>query len=284
MSLFDMKTYRKNIGKDVLIRAVCALCCIFLFQCSPKPPKPIDVLVNPVDPHSPTFIKPVTTIVSAPDSTTVLTVSDVTVLVQGNSGVTAFSYQLDNNDWSPWTVSSTISITDIDEGPHRCAIRSLHRDNITVEEHPPVIHFAINAVTGPAVMFASRKKEVRLGSTFNYYVVAEEVADVYGSKLVFTYDATAVRIDAVQPGRIANIDVQMLDVRYGNTVRAEMFFTGGTPIRGISGSDSIVVLSCTALKTGETVFTFVADSVQLRDPNNNVVTINQLVNGKVVVR
>ncbi|MFA6470103.1 MAG: cohesin domain-containing protein [Bacteroidota bacterium] len=279
-----MKKIRGDIVSDVIIRAGFVLCCVFLFQCSPNPPKPIDVLVNPVDPLSPTFVKPVTTIVSAPDSTIVLTVSEVTILVQGNSSVSAFSYRLDDHEWSPWTVSSSITITDIDEGPHRCAIRSLHRDNITIEEHPPVIRFAVNAVTGPALMFASRRKEVVLGSTFNYYVVAEEVIDIYGSKLVFTYDSDAVRIDAIQPGSIPNINVQLLEQRYGNTVRAEMFFTGGTPMRGISGSDSIIVISCTALRAGETAFTFVSDSMQLRDPNNNVVIINQFVNGKVVVR
>ena len=267
-----------------MIIVIVVLCGLISFQCTSSPQKPIDVLVNPIDPKSPVFIKPKTIIRNAPRTGDVLTVPQTTITVEGNIDVVAFSYKLDANEWSPWNAATAIVLTDLDEGKHHWVIRSLHRDSITIEENPPSIDFSVNAVTGPALMFSSRKKAVLIGTNFNYYIVAEEVQKLYGAKVVFSYDNSAVKINAITSGTIANTSIQLLELQYANKARVEMFFTGNTPINGITGSDTIVVINCSPLKIGESAFTFVADSVQFRNSSNVSIAIKQIVNGKVVVK
>jgi len=279
-----MITALNNDAAGRVFRIAVLCLSLLLLQCSEAPPNPTEVLVSPLDPQSPSFVKPRTTILISPGTTDTLTVPETTISVQGNEPVVSFSYKLDGNNWSAWSSSPSIALTDLDEGVHQFTVRALHKDNVTVEENPPGFRFTVNAVAGPALMFAARKKEVQFNSSFNYYILTDEVRNIYGAKSVFTYDNTAIRINSVSSGTIRNISVQLLEQRYGNTVRAEMFFTGSTSMSGITGSDTILVINCTALRTGETIFTFVADSVQLRDTSNTAVTVRQLVNGKVVVR
>ena len=110
-------------------------------QCIQSPSKPVDVLVNPVDPESPVFTLPKTTIINAPDPSVALTVPQATIIVKGNISAIEFSYKLDAYDWSPWDSSTTIVLTDLDEGTHHCTVRALHLDKTTIEANPPKCRF-----------------------------------------------------------------------------------------------------------------------------------------------
>lgn len=253
-------------------------------QCIQSPSKPVDVLVNPVDPESPVFTLPKTTIINAPDPSVALTVPQATIIVKGNISAIEFSYKLDAYDWSPWDSSTTIVLTDLDEGTHHCTVRALHLDKTTIEANPPSVDFTVHAVTGTALMFSSRKIVVSVGSSFNYYIVAYQVQNLYGANIVFSYDNTAIQINSISSVTIANANVQLLAMQYSNEAKMDVFFTNAGSVNGITGSDSIIVLNCTALKSATSILTFLTDSVQFRDANNTQITINQIVNGKVVAQ
>ena len=108
--------------------------------------------------------------------------------------------------------------------------------------------------------------------------------------MVFSYDPSIVVINSITAGNTLNsisADAKIFSMKYGNEVRIEMFFPGGSPITGISGSDTIVTLTCTALTTGLDNFNFVTDSVKYRTPDNSEIPINpidQIINGKVLVK
>lgn len=275
---------QQSIKRNAPLFILAIFCALLFFQCTSTPPNPVEVLDNPLDPSSKTFTKPKTTILSAPSTTTPITEAQATIIVQGNSSTSAFSYALDGKAWSSWNSSPSITLSDLDEGLHQCSIRSLHTDNITVEDDPPIVRFSVNAVAGPSIMFSSRRKEVQFGKEFTYNVVAEEVTSLYGTKLVFVYDQTVIRINSINPGTISNAGVQLLETRNGNRVRAEMFFTGSSTTTGITGTHSIIVINCTPLRTGESLFSFVRDSIQLRSTDNISVTVNQVVDGKIIVQ
>ena len=259
------------------------ICMLFLcIQCLTSPQPPSDVLVNPIDPLSPIYMLPVTTIVTPPAS---LDTNDFAVIVvKGNKDAIEFSYMLDANNWSAWSSSTTIYLTDLDEGAHRCTIRALHRDLETIEQNPPSVDFTVHSITGPALMFSTRKLEVTSGASFNYYIVAYQVQNLYGANIVFSYDATAITINSISSGSIANVDVQLLQMQYANEAKMDVFFTNAGSINGITGSDSIIVLNCTALKPGTDSLVFVADSIEFRNASNVPITINRIVNGKVVAQ
>ena len=260
------------------------VCCgLICFHCTTKVQTPTEVLVNPVDPKSPVFTLPVTTIMAAPNPSISLPIPIATIIVQGNVDAVKFSFKLDNYDWSPWDPSTTIILTDLDDGVHHCIIRALHRDLTTIELQPPSVDFTVRAITGPALRFSSRKIVATVGSDFNYFIVADEVQNLYGVKLVFTYDKTLVRINSISSGTISHVEIRLFEMQYENKVRAEMFFTGNTAIQGISGTDTIVAIYCSPLKKGESAFIFITDSVQFRDASNTAIPVNQIVNGKVVV-
>lgn len=281
---FNVHRYIQTLNNRFARFFICCCCSFIYFHCTSTVGKPSDVLVNPVDPLSPVFTPPVDTIISAPDPLIPCTSPDVDIQVKGNIDAVEFSFKLDSYDWSSWQTSTTIVLTDLDEGKHHCSIRALHRDHTTIEQNPPSVDFTVHAVTGPALMFSSRKKVVSGGINFNYYIVAEEVQNLYGVKLVFTYDNTSIIINSITSGSIPNVEVRLLEMKYSNEARAEMFFPGDTPIQGITGSDTIIVINCTPIKAGTSVFTFIADSVLFRDANNAAIPVNQLVNGKIVVK
>ena len=108
--------------------------------------------------------------------------------------------------------------------------------------------------------------------------------NLYGANIVFSYDNTAIQINSISSVTIANANVQLLAMQYSNEAKMDVFFTNAGSVNGITGSDSIIVLNCTALKSATSILTFLTDSVQFRDANNTQITINQIVNGKVVAQ
>ena len=247
--------------------------------------KPNDVLTNPVDPLSPVFTLPVTTIVSAPDPNTAWTSPTATITVKGNTDAVQFSYILDGSAWSAWTTATTFTLTDLDEGTHTFKVRAVHRDLTTIEQNPPSITFTVHAVTGPALMFGTRKLTVTNGNTFTCYVVAREVQNLYGVRFVFTYDPSAIKLQSISNGTISNNTVQMLSkLSAGDVAMPNCSLRAMVRFKALAVQNTIVAINFTAIKTGTNNLTFFSDSVQFRTPSNTPITINQIVNGKIVIQ
>ncbi len=257
------------------------------FHCVQSPVKPADVLVNPIDTLSVVFTKPVTAILTGPANGETVRDAIVTFTYQGNADAVSFSWSADNGAWSAWSVSSSVTLTELDEGVHRFSVRALHRDGRTVEANPAQITFTVDAVKGPSIRFAARTKDVLFGETFNYFVIAEEVDKLYGASFLFTYDNTKITIQGVGTGNFQKtgfLAPNMFESRYGNKMHVDMFFSGGVPVLGLTGTDTILVLQCRAVAKGDSPFQFVRDSTLFRTTSNTAISVFQQVDGKVSVK
>jgi hypothetical protein len=279
-----MKTF------SVIQSFVLALCLLASFSCTDTPSKPADVLDNPVDPKSPVFTYPVTTILTPYKDGDTITLSSFLIKLQKEKDVLTFSYKLDNNKWAELdSTVDTIFVDDLDEGKHILHIKAKHIDKKTEEKIPKVIMFYVNAVTGPSLMFYPRSSNVTIDSTFNIYLLAEEVQALYGVKASFSYDVSSLRINSITAGSLAksgSYTPNMFQMVSPQLARIEMFLSGSNPANGLTGTDTIAVLNCTALKRSSTALTFYShsDSVQFRTVTNTRITMQPTVNGKVVVK
>lgn len=284
----DRVAVMKNRMIKPLFSVVFSFTLGFILSCSDSPRKPANVLVNPVDPQSPVFTKPKTTLQLPFIDSSTIEVASFYINIFREKDVRAYAYKLDNDEWTDWDTSSILLVEDLDEGPHNVKVKAQHIDRKTEEENPPSFHFRINAVKDNSVMFSARKKKVSRQTSFDYYIVAEEVEKLYGAQLVFTFDPSLVNVKSVIAGSLAKIGTynpQLFAQVRSNSVRIEMFLSGNAPVQGMTGSDTIVVLKCeTKNITGTALFTFKTDSVRFVDPANTPISISQKIGGKVVVR
>ena len=156
----------------------------------------------------------------------------------------------------------------------------------------PVINFRVDAVKGQSLMFLKRRKEVKINEVFDYYIKAEEVIGIMGSHIVFNYTKNIIQVLSVEAGalsqesgRIVNPNpiLQTIDSINGR-VSVDMLINAGTPRKGLWGSGGMVKIQMRALSTGTADIIFKSDSIIVRDTTNKIISLSQLINGKVVVK
>ena len=258
---------------SILLIALIGLACDQL----PSPPAPAPITV--------------TTIVSGPAENAVLAVPVVTFRWVGTENALLFQYQIDNGAWSAWGTDDSVRFDYLDEGAHRFAVRSQHRNGITIEEHFPARNFTVDAVHGPAVMFQPRLKTVSAGAAFVYDIRAEEVTNLFAARLTFHFSPGAIRIDSVQAGDFVKSnggralqfpDLNTID-NINGLVTVNLVVTGGTPA-GITGSGAIARLFGKGLTAQTDSLYFTSAVTSYRDTANAAIPIVQMVAGKLVVR
>jgi hypothetical protein len=248
-----------------------------------------DIIVNPIDSSSTAFIPAVTTLINPPPADIEIPTSTVTVRWQGTRDVFGIRYKLDDEEWTDLITQNEITVSDLDEGMHSVTVQAQHK-NGSLELQPPTFTFIVNAVQGQSVMFLKRKKNVTRNTDFQYFVKAEEVDSLMGFSGVINYNPSRIRVNSVGVGNLKKhsaIDLQQYtSIDNGNgKIRLDLAILGGSPVKGLSGTDTLFILHCTALNTaGETLFTFLRDSTRYRNTNNLNIPIRFYVDGKVVVK
>ncbi len=88
-----------------------------------------------------------------------------------------------------------------------------------------------------------------------------------------------------ESGRIVNPNpiLQTIDSINGR-VSVDMLINAGTPRKGLWGSGGMVKIQMRALSTGTADIIFKSDSIIVRDTTNKIISLSQLINGKVVVK
>lgn len=151
---------------------------------------------NPFDPGNPDYVSPAAEIISGPGEGEVIDTTGVTFTWQGNETATEYSYQFDGSDWSEWSISTSAEFEYLDEGDHtfRVLARSVNGDE---QETPAVVEFIVDAMGGPTALVYPYRLSGSPGDTLIYYVVAEEVTDLFALECTIEFDDRVELIEVV---------------------------------------------------------------------------------------
>jgi hypothetical protein len=260
---------------------------LFLVSCDKTVVSPDQVPANTYDTLSSKFQRPITAIISGPSEGQQISSSSVSFAWSGGKSVASYFYCFDAGAWTATTVTS-VTLDDLDEGPHKFQLKGLHFNGVIEEAIPQQRSFIVNAVVGPAVMFVPRRLSVKLNQDFTYDIWAEEVSSMLGCKLVLSYDASFLTISSMSAGNFLRANngepgafPETIDKATGRAT-VELAVLGGNP-RGVSGSGPIVTLACKALRTGTTQIYFSNVETTMRDANNVAIVLRDYVSGKLVI-
>ena len=236
---------------------------------------------NPLDPDNPDYIPPAVTILSPVEGAVEIS-SSITFAWEGNEIDMLYRYRLDSV-WSQWDSSESITIDHIDEGEHGFAVQSSYvtGDTSAVES----ISFTVDAVAGPALMFYPRRKVASQGSSVQFQILAEEVYDVAGAEFTILFDPTELQINSAAAGTAFGnngevIFIADIDNSSGSLTISTAVWGENSP--SFSGTSAIALIDVQVIKQGNLTISF-DDSGIMKDPSNNDITINDTVNGLVMV-
>ena len=185
--------------------------------------------------------------------------STISVGWDGNQFAFEFSYRYKivtdewpESAWSGWSTIKEISIPYLDEGEYIFQVKSRFEEGIE-EENPDSFTFLIDAITGPSLRFFPLYKEVENLEGFTMDIYAEEVENLIGAEIEFTYDKNLVSFDTTMAGSFLltmpdNILIQEHDQETGAVLLtiATALDTG----EGLTGSGSLAQISFTSLTSG----------------------------------
>ena len=266
--------------------AVCLIVYSLFFSACRDNIKSPDQIVNAFDSTSSAYVPP-ESYITGPNNTT-LAVDSVTITWRGSPNVELFSYNVDGTGWSAFSSAKSILLTDLDEGAHTFSVRAQHASG-SIESTPQSISFNVSAVTGPAIMFFPRKKNVAVGSAFSYSVQAEKVStNLLAAKISLQVQPNLLQVDSVTAGDFVRQNGETAILFWGinttkDTVTINVAAAGGA-ISGVSGSGALANLYCHAKGSGLTMINFVAAQTAYRDTVGNAIPLNMVISGKVVAQ
>jgi len=244
---------------------------------------------NPLDPGNPSFIPPLTTIISGPSEGERLDTADVTFIWRGNREDSEFSYRLGESGWSDWSGGTTVIYTYLDELQYLFEVKSRYPSGVE-EEQPQSVNFTVDAVEGASFVIFNRRNVVEAGESFTVNILAEEVEDLFAAQIIIDYDPplleviSVVALDAETDFlRQNNAEVIMFSEFDNQTgqINIDLGIWNGDP-PGISGTGAMIELHFIALKSGSTLLRFNRDS-QMRSPDNIQITIIDFPEGLVEI-
>ena len=244
---------------------------------------------NPLDPNNPSFIPPLTSLISGPSGGETLDTANVTFTWRGNREDSEFSYRLGGSEWSDWSDDTTVSYTYLDELEYEFEVKSRYPSGFE-EEQPQSINFIVNAVQGPSFVIFNRHNVVEAGKSFTVNILAEEVEDLFAAQIIIDYNPLrleVIRVVALDAEtdflRQNDADVIMFSEFDNQTgqINIDLGIWNGDPA-GVSGTGAMIEMHFNALDTGSTLLRFNRDS-QMRSPDNISITINEFPDGLIEI-
>ena len=171
----------------------------------------------------------------------------------------------------------------MDEGNHQIALQGRYNSGDTSDV--VTISFIVDAVQGPALIFYPRAVTASVGSSVTFQVLAEEVTNLTAAQFNISFDPSKLEILAVIQGAMLQISGESIfDVDYDNATGSVSVITAalGGSQPAVDGTGVLLELELKVNAAGTSALEF--DGTELfRDPDNNNITIAQMVNGLVVV-
>jgi hypothetical protein len=208
----------------------------------------------------------------------------------GNLFALGFSYKLsyynsifDNysilNDWSDWTLDSSVDLTYLDEGMYRFYVRT-HFD--FEKEDTDSIDFNINNIDTNSMRVYPLIQYINNSQDFYIEVFLEEVSNISGVSLDIGFYSSDIKCENFIWGPIINqinfsnesISITPDPIIDLGSVKLDVAFSGG----GFTGSGSIIKLIFSSNSNWSQTDVFI-NSAKLFDFNGAPIEINELVNG-----
>lgn len=245
----------------------------------------VDPLVyeNDLDPQNPTFTEPETII--KPVSTDKFQVNSFVIEWEGNISSMEFSHKLDQKNWSDWDIQTSTTLNYLDEGSHVFLVQGRYLSGY-IEATPDSLTFITDAVTGPALRFEPMYKEVVNSEPFSIDIMAEDLSNVAGVEVFILFDPSVLAYQSIDKGeffeRAQGQVLEITKLKADNLLQIDIGAFNGTK-SAVSGSGIIATLNFTSLKLGQSSLSIQQEST-LRDKDNNILTVNALVSGLIVVK
>ena len=262
----------------MLLKRLLFIVVLFFFSCEPGEEF---LPTNPLDPDNEEYIPPEVTILY-PSEGVIVEQSSVNFQWAGNQADMQFRYSFDN-EWSDWVSDEAVTINYIDEGVHTFSVQSSYLTGAASEI--ATINFNVDAVTGPAIMFYPRKHIGAQGSNVVFQIMAEEVYDLAAAEFRITFNPEDLQVNSLTQGSGFStmgdvVFISDIDNTNGSVTISTAVWGQNYP--SISGTSDIAILDVQIIKQG--THQLELDGTELfRDPSNNDITINETVDGLVVV-
>jgi hypothetical protein len=235
---------------------------------------------NDIDPLNPNYTLPKTTIISAPSGT--IGTTTVTIMWEGNNDQSEFSYRLNDNAYSPWTMETTAVLDYIDDGPYTFEVKSRYPTGVE-EETPPQVEFIVDALPPGSLFLYPYGTRAEQGETIWMELRVEDVPGFKAISAVLDFDAAVVSPSGSQLGAFLSKDGGTVIALCEPSTPWELAIgLAGGPEGGVQGSGTIISLSFEVLTT-TTISHITLMNVDVRGPNDEQVTLEQ-VRGAVVRR
>ena len=238
---------------------------------------------NPLDPGNPDYDSPIVNIISGPGEGEVIDEPQVTFAWEGNELVDFYRYRFNANDWTDWSVETSKTFVYLDEGNHSFSVQSQYSTGDTSQVAS--VLFVVDAVTGPALMFYPRRHQATVGETVLFQILAEEVANLTAAEFSINYNPAHIEITSITQGAIfAASEESIFLTQYDNSAGTLSVITAilGGDEPSVSGTGVLIEIQINVISATSNELTFSGSEV-LKDPDNNDITINETVNGLVII-
>jgi hypothetical protein len=246
----------------------------FLFSCTDE-----FVPDNPLDPDNPDYIPPIVTIISGPEESSTVNVSEVTFRYEGNEEAMLYRTKFNSDMWSAWKNQSSATYDYLDEGSHWFGVQSMYTTGDTSDVAG--VSFTVNAVSGPALIFYPRRHVAVLGEVVQFQIRAEEIVDLTAAEFTFEYNQNALEIISITQGTIFQESGESFfftEDDNGSITISTALWNNEEP--SVTGTHDIAIIEIQVLQTAESELTF-DGSETFRDALNNSINISATVNGLV---
>lgn len=255
-------------------------------NCAELPEQPAD-FDNPLDVQNPDYIVPETTIFSGPRNGTVVDTNTVTFSFRGNSLVTEFAYQIDDEGWSDWKTATIVTFHYLAEGFHHFEVKA-HYANGDEDASPATANFTIDDIHGPGFTFSSPYLSTLQGNAFTLDILLEEVTNVKGARAEVIYnplDFSVISVteyglaDGLFVGTGGEVVAFMNEDSAAGKITIELAFAA-TSNPTVSGTGAVATVQLLALRSGQLPLQF-GPNCTLRNSFNTVLSINE--NGSAII-
>ena len=238
---------------------------------------------NPLDESNPDYVPPTVAFTSGPADGQTVDTPDITFSWEGNELITEYRTKQNDEAWNDWNDATTLVWQYLDEGAYQMALQGRYDSGDTSDVVS--VGFIVDAIQGPALIFHPRAVTTAVGFSVTFQVMAEEVTDLMGAQFNINFDASKLEILAVAQGPMLQISGESIfDVDYDNSTGSVSVITAalGGSQPAVDGTGVLLELELKVNAAGTSTLEF--DGTELfRDPDNNDITIAQMVNGLVVV-
>ena len=249
---------------------------------------------NPLDPESPDFVNPETTITNTDLDGSTLNTSTVTITFAGNDLVVAYAYRIDGDlayvdsgEYSDWTSSTSVTYDYLDEGDYTFSVKSRYASG-DEDETPATASFSVDMVGEKGIrvypLLVSVGAPWLTSQHSNVNIYSEAVTDLVFFSFQIQFNPSILSVDVediVRGSLISGIAEYAFLPKEISAGLIKVSFTA-LESAGVSGTGSLVILSCVANRAGSSTLQII--NPQYGYIEGSVEQVTESANGMVVVQ